>query len=115
MYEVRKAGGLKSGGLNFDAKPRRGSYKAEDLAAAHIAGMDTMARGWEAAGRMMADGALDRPLRERYAGWDSGLGASIEAGRESLASLEAFALDLGDIDLASGRQEYLESVVNRYI
>ena len=115
MYEVLKNGGLRSGGLNFDAKVRRGSYKPEDLAAAHVAGMDAMARGYGAAARMLADGALDKPLAERYAGWRSGIGASIEAGKESLRSLEAAALDIREISLASGRQEYLESVVNRYI
>jgi len=115
MYEVLKNGGLRSGGLNFDAKARRGSYKPEDLAAAHVAGMDAMARGYTAAARMLADGALDKPLAERYAGWGGGIGASIEAGKESLRSLEAVALDIREISLASGRQEYLESVVNRYI
>ncbi|HOZ71684.1 MAG TPA: xylose isomerase [Spirochaetales bacterium] len=115
MYEILKNGGLGSGGLNFDAKPRRGSYRPEDLASAHIAGMDAMARGYEAAARMLADGALEKPLAERYAGWDEGLGASIEAGKESLRSLEAASLDIKAIELSSGRQEYLESVVNRYI
>jgi len=115
MYEVRKNGGLHSGGLNFDAKARRGSHRPEDLAAAHIAGMDTMARGYLAAGRMIDDGALDKPLAARYAGWDSGLGASIEAGKEGFASLERASLDAAEADLASGRQEYLESIVNRYL
>jgi xylose isomerase len=115
MYEVLKNGGLHSGGLNFDAKVRRGSYKPEDLASAHIAGMDCFARGYAAAGRMIADGALDRPLAERYAGWESGIGASIVAGKESFASLESFALDIKDFGLGSGKQEYLESLVNRYL
>ena len=115
MYEVLKNGGLHSGGLNFDAKVRRGSFKPEDLAAAHIAGMDTMARGYEAASRMLEDGALDTPLARRYAGWKSGIGASIEAGKEGFRSLEAMAFDMEEIALSSGRQEYLESVVNRYI
>jgi xylose isomerase len=115
MYEVLKNGGLHSGGLNFDAKVRRGSYKPEDLASAHIAGMDAMARGYAAAARMIAEGALDKPLAARYSGWLSGIGGSIESGKESFQSLEAFALDIKDIDLSSGRQEYLESVVNRYI
>jgi xylose isomerase len=115
MYEVLKNGGLHSGGLNFDAKVRRGSFKPEDIAIAHIAGMDGMARGYEAAARMLADGALERPLAARYAGWDTGIGASIASGKESFRSLETFALDIEDFDLASGNQEYLESVVNRYL
>jgi xylose isomerase len=115
MYEVQKNGGLHSGGLNFDAKVRRGSYLPEDLAIAHIAGMDGMARGYNAAARMIADGALDRPLAARYAGWETGLGASITAGKETFASLEKAALGITDFGLGSGRQEYLESVVNRYL
>jgi xylose isomerase len=115
MYEVLKNGGLHSGGLNFDAKPRRASFKPGDLAAAHVAGMDCMARGYAAAGRMIADGTIDRLLAGRYKGWSEGLGASIAAGKEDFASLEAYALDLKDIELESGRQEYLESLVNRYL
>jgi xylose isomerase len=115
MYEILKNGGLRSGGLNFDAKVRRGSYKAEDLAIAHIAGMDSMARGYASASRMIADGALDSFVSKRYKGWAEGLGASIESGKESLRSLEAYAMDLLDFPLDSGRQEYLEAVVNRYI
>jgi xylose isomerase len=120
MYEVRKNGGLHSGGLNFDAKVRRGSYKVDDLAIAHIAGMDGFARGSEVAGRLIADAALDKYVDERYANWLSGLGASIRAGKESLKSLEAAMLDAptakaSDFGLKSGRQELLESIVNRYL
>jgi xylose isomerase len=115
MYEILKNGGLRSGGLNFDAKPRRGSYLPADIAIAHIAGMDGMARGRAAAARMIADGALDKALAARYAGWEEGIGASIAADKESFRSLGAFSLDMADPELESGRQEYLESVVNRYL
>jgi len=115
MYEVLKNGGLHSGGLNFDAKPRRGSFTVEDLAVSHIAGMDTFARGLEAAHAMIRDGALDKPLAARYAGWSTRLGASIRSGAESFRSLEAAVLDQGDFGLRSGRQEELEAIVNRYL
>jgi len=120
MYEVHKNGGLHSGGLNFDAKVRRGSYKVEDLAIAHVAGMDGFARGSDVAQRLIADKALDKYVEERYAGWEKGLGASIRSGKESFKSLEAAMLDAptakaSDFGLQSGRQEYLESVVNRYL
>ncbi|HTX72177.1 MAG TPA: xylose isomerase [Rectinemataceae bacterium] len=115
MYEVLKNGGLHSGGLNFDAKPRRGSHTVEDLAISHIAGMDSFARGLEAAQAMIRDGALDKPLDRRYAGWREGIGASIRAGRENLRSLEAAILDAVDPELRSGRQEELEALVNRYL
>ncbi|MDP3179738.1 MAG: xylose isomerase, partial [Spirochaetaceae bacterium] len=120
MYEVLKSGGLSSGGLNFDAKVRRGSFKVEDLAISHIAGMDAFARGLEAADAMIRAGAVDAPLAARYAGWKTGLGASIAAGKESFASLERAALDspsarASDFGLGSGAQELLEAVVNKYL
>ena len=120
MYEVLKNGGLHSGGLNFDAKVRRGSFKVEDLAIAHIVGMDSFTRGAEAAERMIADEAIDRRMNERYAGWRKGVGAAIRGGKESFKSLEAVMLDApaadaGDFGLVSGQQEYLESIVNKYL
>ncbi|HOX30814.1 MAG TPA: xylose isomerase [Spirochaetales bacterium] len=115
MYEILKNGGLGSGGLNFDAKPRRGSFRVEDLAAAHIAGMDSFARGLEAAQKLLDSGALDRPLAQRYAAWGSGLGASIRSGKESFRSLEAAALAAPPARLESGRQEALEAILNEYL
>ena len=120
MYEVLKNGGLHSGGLNFDAKVRRGSFKVEDLAIAHIVGMDSFARGADAARRMIADKALDKLLDARYAGWQKGVGAAIRGGKESFKTLEAAMLDAAtanasDFGLGSGQQEYLESIVNRYL
>ena len=47
---------------------------------------------------------------------DEGIGAQIESGEADLKSLEASMLEQGEIEpLASGRQEYLENVVNDYI
>jgi len=120
MYEVHKNGGLHSGGLNFDAKVRRGSFQVEDLALAHIAGMDGFARGSAASAKLIADRALDRYVDERYAGWKTGLGASIRSGKENFRSLEKLMLDApsskaSDFGLKSGRQELLESIVNQYL
>ena len=82
--------------------------------------MDGFARGSDVAQRLIADKALDKYVEERYAGWEKGLGASIRSGKESFKSLEAAMLDAptakaSDFGLQSGRQEYLESVVNRYL
>ncbi|HUX36379.1 MAG TPA: xylose isomerase, partial [Rectinemataceae bacterium] len=115
MYEILQNGGLHSGGLNFDAKPRRGSMTPSDLAISHIAGMDSFARGLEIAQAMLDSGALAKPLAERYATWKTGLGASIAAGNESLSSLEKAALDAPAFEVLSGRQEELEAIVNRFI
>jgi len=115
LYRVLQAGGLTTGGFNFDAKVRRQSIDPEDLFHAHIGGMDTLARGLLMAERMIQDGGLAKAVAERYAGWDQGLGADIMAGRTSLTGLARLARDR---DLRpqprSGRQEYLENLVNRY-
>jgi xylose isomerase len=115
MYEILKNGGLGKGGLNFDSKPRRGSYTTEDMAVSHIAGMDAFARGLKAAAALLKDGALEKNLETRYASWKSGLGADIRSGKADFKSLEAAALDMTDFGLVSGGQERLEAIVNQYI
>jgi xylose isomerase len=116
MYAILKYGGLKSGGVNFDAKVRRESFEPIDLFYAHIGGMDAFARGLKIAAAMRADGKLESLLKERYSSWDSGLGAEIEAGKHSLASLEKIMLERGDISgNRSGRQEMLENLINTYL
>ncbi len=115
MYEVLKNGGLHSGGLNFDAKPRRGSFTAADLAETHIIGMDAFAQGLKAAQKLIDDGEMEAIVNERYASWESGIGKSIEDGKESFESLEAYAIDKPEISNISGRQERLEAILNRAI
>ena len=115
MHSILKWGGLTTGGVNFDAKVRRESFEPIDLFYAHIGGMDAFARGLKVAAAMRADGRLEAMVRERYASWDSGLGAEIEAGKHSLASLEERMLGKGEAaPNASGRQELFENVVNEY-
>ncbi len=112
MLEVLKNGGL-TGGFNFDAKTRRPSYTAQDLAHAFILGMDTYALGLIKAAALIEDGRLDRFVAQRYAGYQTGIGARIRTGQTTLAELAAYAESLGAPALPeSGRQEYLESVVN---
>ncbi|HVR73377.1 MAG TPA: xylose isomerase [Planctomycetota bacterium] len=116
MLSILKYGGLAPGGVNFDAKVRRESFEPIDLFYAHIAGMDAFARGLKIAAAIRADGKLEEILKERYASWDTGIGARIESGRESLASLEKYMLKKGDVTPnTSGRQEMLENIFNMYI
>lgn len=116
MLTILKYGGLAPGGVNFDAKVRRESFEPTDLFHAHIGGMDAFARGLKIAAAIRADGELDRMLRERYASWDSGIGAEIEAGRTDFAALEKLALARKEPPpLRSGRQELIENVINRYL
>ncbi|MCH2114099.1 MAG: xylose isomerase [Pirellulales bacterium] len=116
MLSVLKFGGLNPGGVNFDAKVRRESFEPVDLFYAHIGGMDAFARGLKIAAAIRADQRLEGLLTGRYASWDSGLGAEIESGKHSFASLEKIMLDQGDAAKnVSGRQEMLENLINCYV
>ncbi len=117
MYEVLKAGGFTNGGLNFDAKARRGSFTAEDIFYSYIAGMDAFALGFLAARKLLADGRIEKFIEERYASWKTGIGADIVAGKADFRSLEKYALEKGEVvdSITSGRQELLESIVNNVL
>jgi xylose isomerase len=116
MLVLLKYGGFTTGGLNFDAKVRRESFEPVDLFHAHIGGMDAFARGLKIAAAIRKDGVLDRLLKERYSSWDTGIGAEIEAGKQSFKTLEKYMLEKGDAaPNASGRQELIENIINTYI
>jgi xylose isomerase len=116
MLVLLKQGGLGSGGTNFDAKVRRESIDPVDLFHAHIGGMDTFARGAKIAAAIRADGRLEDLVQKRYAAYDTGIGAQIEGGEASFASLESYMLEKGEADAnASGRQEYIENLINEYV
>ena len=116
MYEVIKAGGFKNGGLNFDAKTRRGSFTSEDIFIAYITGMDPFAQGLRAAKALIEDGRIENFVDSRYASWDSDLGKRIQKGDISLGELAELALKMGDVtNNMSGSQEYLESILNQVI
>ena len=112
MYEVIKAGGFTHGGLNFDSKVRRPSNTLEDLFYAYIAGMDTYALGLRMAVRMIEDGRIDQFVENRYASYKSGIGADIINGKVTLQDLAEYTLKNGEVHAESGRQEYLESIMN---
>lgn len=115
MLVILQQGGIGRGGLNFDAKLRRGSTDVEDLFHAHIGGMDTFARGLLIADRIIEDGKISAFASERYRSWESGIGKSIREGRANFASLEKWVRENGEPKLRSGRQEYLENLFNMYI
>ena len=116
MYEIVKAGGFITGGLNFDAKVRRQSTDKYDLFYGHIGAMDTMALALKVAARMIEDGELDKRVAKRYAGWNGELGQQILKGQLTLTELAKYAEQQ---NLApqhqSGHQELLENLVNHYI
>ncbi|MEM7256825.1 MAG: xylose isomerase [Pseudomonadota bacterium] len=115
-YQILKAGGFTTGGTNFDAKLRRQSIEPDDLLIAHIGGMDCCARGLKAAAAIIDDGTLDSFIDERYSGWNDAYGQSVLDGKVSLEDIAARVAEQ-DINPApvSGRQEYLENLVNRFV
>ena len=116
MLIILKYGGFKTGGVNFDAKVRRESFEPIDLFHAHVGGMDAFARGLRIAAEIRKEGLIDQFVKNRYRSWDSGIGAEIESGKASFASLEKFMLEKGDASPnESGRQEMLENIFNLYI
>ena len=116
MLTVLKYGGFKTGGVNFDAKVRRESFEPVDLFHAHIGGMDTFARGLRIAAAIRKDGRLGDFVKQRYSSWDSGVGADIEAGKMNFSKLEKYTLKKGEVKkVESGRQEFLENLINDFI
>ena len=116
LYEILKAGGLATGGFNFDARLRRQSLARADLFHAHVGGMDTLAQALLAAERMIEDGRLAAERAARYRDWDGPLGREILSGARSLADLSADVLAKGiDPKPRSGGQERLENLVGRYL
>jgi xylose isomerase len=116
MLAVLGMGGLKTGGLNFDAKVRRESFEPVDLFHAHIGGMDAFARGLKIAAAIRKDGRLAKFMKQRYASWDTGLGRDIERRKVGLKQLEAYMLKKGEASPnQSGRQEMLENLINEFI
>ena len=114
MLEVLRAGGFTNGGLNFDSKTRRGSMTHEDIFLAYISGMDSFALGLKIANKIIEDGRIDEFVKARYSSYESGIGADIVSGKATLESLSDYALKLGKLEpKVSGKQEYLESVINQ--
>ncbi|HHT77269.1 MAG TPA: xylose isomerase [Clostridiaceae bacterium] len=112
MYEIIKAGGFTKGGLNFDSKARRASNAPEDVFYSYISGMDCFALGLKMAYKLIEDGRIDNFVSDRYATFNEGIGAKIVAGEVTMADLEKYALEKGEVKAQSGRQERLESILN---
>jgi xylose isomerase len=116
MYYILKAGGFQNGGNNFDAKVRRQSIDAADLFHGHIGGIDILARSLLNAAAMIEGGELDTLVTERYAGWSSDSGKALLSASSNLEAISDAAVAAKiDPQPRSGRQEYVENIVSRYI
>lgn len=115
MLIILKQNGLGSGGLNFDAKPRRASIDTVDLFYAHIGGMDAFARGLITAQKIIEDGLLDQFISTRYESFSDGFGKQIMTGGVTLEDAEKWIIENGNPVPKSGRQEMLENILNDYL
>lgn len=115
MLILLESGGLKGGGINFDAKIRRNSTDLEDLFHAHIGGMDAFARALITAEKILSHSDYKKIREERYGSFNSGEGKAFENGNLSLVELTQLALNSQEPEVISGKQEYLENLINRYI
>ena len=115
MLVLLQAGGLQGGGINFDAKTRRNSTDPEDLFYAHIGGIDAFARALRVADRILEESEFLAWRKERYVSFDDGEGAAFANGQRTLEQLSAYARERGAPRQRSGRQEWLEHLINRYL
>jgi xylose isomerase len=112
---ILEAGGFKGGGINFDAKIRRNSTDPADLFYAHIGGMDVFARALITADAILQGSAYKKIRADRYASYDAGKGKDFEQGKLSLEDLRNIAVAAGEPATISGKQEFIENLINRYI
>ena len=115
MLIVLEAGGFAGGGVNFDAKTRRNSTDLEDIFIAHIGGMDAFARAFITADRILQQSPYRSFRKQRYASFDAGAGKDFEEGKLLLEDLRTYALAHGEPKQTSGKQEWLENIINQYI
>ena len=115
MLVLLSSGGLKGGGVNFDAKLRRNSTDVEDTFIAHIAGVDTFARGLIVADAILSNSKFNELRKNRYSSFDKGKGKDFEKGLLSLTDLYNFSKDNDNLKSISGKQELYESIINQYL
>jgi xylose isomerase len=115
MLTILTSSGIQGGGVNFDAKIRRNSTDMDDLFLAHIGSMDAFARGMLIAQDILEKSDYLERRKNRYSSFDSGKGKLFEAGELTLEELRTYAMEVGEPKQISGKQEYFENLLNRYI
>ena len=115
MLVFLEAGGLRGGGINFDAKIRRNSTDIEDIFYAHIGGADTFARALITADKIISSSSYAELRKNRYKTFDGGQGKDFENGKLKLKDLYDIAKKANEIGPESGKQELFENIINQYI
>jgi xylose isomerase len=115
LLVILEAGGFTTGGINFDAKRRRNSTDLEDLFIAHVGAMDVFARSLLIADKILTKSDYKKLREQRYASFDSGKGKAFENGKLTLEDLREYAIQNGEPETRSGKQELFENIINQYI
>lgn len=115
MMVILEAGGLKGGGVNFDAKTRRNSTDLDDIFIAHVSGMDTFSRALIIADDVLNNSVYKKMKADRYASFNAGKGADYTNGKLTLEDLRNIAKETGEPAMISGKQERYEALINMYI
>jgi len=115
MLVILRAGGFKTGGVNFDAHIRRNSTDLEDIFIAHVSGMDNFARALLIADKVLNESDYLKMRKKRYASFDKGPGKDFENGKLTLVKLRDLAAAIGEPKVISGKQELLEQMINMYL
>jgi xylose isomerase len=115
MMVILRAGGFKTGGINFDAHIRRNSTDLQDVFIAHVSGMDTFARALIIADKVLKESDYLAMRKKRYASFDKGPGKEFEKGKLTLKQLRDIAAEAGEPDVISGKQELYEQLINMYL
>jgi len=115
MLVILEAGGLVTGGINFDAKTRRSSTDPEDIFIAHVSGMDSFARALTVAADILEKSDYRKMRKLRYASFDEGNGAAYEQGKLTIEDMRNIALKNGEPKQISGKQELYERILTMYM
>ncbi|HEY4935643.1 MAG TPA: xylose isomerase, partial [Puia sp.] len=115
MLVILEAGGFQGGGINFDAKRRRNSTDIADLFYGHIGGIDTFARALITADTILSNSDYKKLRTDRYASFDQGKGKEFEEKKLSLEELRNYAIEKGEPENTSGKQELYELIINNHI
>ena len=115
MLVFLQSGGLQGGGVNFDAKIRRNSTDIDDIFHAHIGGADNFARALMTADNILTSSNYKELFNLRYNSFNSGKGKAFEQGKLNLNDLYEIAVNTGELNLKSGKQEMFENIINQFI
>ena len=115
LLVIIRSGGLEGGGINFDAKTRRNSTDLEDLFHSHIGGIDLFAKSLLITQKIIEDSDYISMLKKRYSSFESDLGKKFTNHELTLKQMNSYAKKIDEPNLKSGRQEFFENLINRYI